>query len=61
MKAPALKGEARWAVRKEMRTAYEDGLTVAQVAARFGRSYGNTHQLLMEAGTAMRAQGGPRR
>jgi hypothetical protein len=44
-----------------MRTAYEDErLTIAQVAARFGRSYGNTHQLLIEADARIRPQGGPR-
>lgn len=60
-KAPALRGPDRASVREEMRRAYEtEQLTIHQVAARFGRSYGNTHQLLIEAGTRIRPQGGPR-
>lgn len=54
-------GHQRAAVRQEMRKAYEEErLTIHQVAARFGRSYGNTHQLLREADTEFRPQGGNR-
>lgn len=42
-----------------MRKAYEiEQLTVKQIAARYGRSYGTTHKLLQEADTAMRSRGG---
>jgi DNA-directed RNA polymerase specialized sigma24 family protein len=59
-KATQLRGAERITVRQEMRHAYEvEGLTVAQVAERFGRSYGNAHKLLHEAGTVMRPQGTP--
>lgn len=58
-RAPILHGADRIRVRQEMRHAYEqDRLTVHQVAARFGRSYGTTHKLLSEAGTVMRGRGG---
>lgn len=60
-KSPILMGHQRAAVRHAMRKAYEEErLTIHQVAARFGRSYGNTHQLLREAGTEIRPQGGNR-
>lgn len=55
MRAPILEGAERVRVRQEMRSAYEqEHLTIHQVAARFGRSYGNTHALLREAGTTIR-------
>lgn len=57
-KAPALYGEERIKVRGDMRAAYDSGLTVHQVAVQFSRSYGSTHQLLREALTEMRPQGG---
>jgi DNA-directed RNA polymerase specialized sigma24 family protein len=58
-RAPIIAGAARSKLRQEMRAAYEDGLTIHQVAARFGRSYGTTHKLLTEAQTPMRPRGGP--
>lgn len=58
-RAPIISGQARVNLREEMRQAYEvDRLTVKQIAARFERSYGMTHTLLMEAETQMRPRGG---
>jgi len=58
-RAPILAGGERIQVRQDMRRAYEErGLTVHQVAAEFGRSYGTTHKLLTEAATVMRGRGG---
>lgn len=58
-RAPILSGAERIEVRQRMRRAYEiERMTIHQIAARFNRSYGNTHTLLTEAGTEMRDQGG---
>ena len=60
-RAPIVSGAERAELRAEMRRAYEEeGLTVAEVASRFGRSYGTTHKLLTEAMTTIRPQGGRR-
>ena len=60
-RALPLMGPERAELRGRMRQAYEEEhLTIPQVAARFGRSYGTTHKLLTEAGTKMRPQGGRR-
>jgi transposase len=59
MRAPIISGVARANLRAEMQQAYEvDGLTIEQVAERFGRSYGTTHKLLTEANTEIRPRGG---
>lgn len=58
-RAPQISGQARANLREEMRQDYEvEGLTVKQLAAKYERSYGLTHQLLMEADTQMRPRGG---
>lgn len=60
-RAPIVMGAERANLRAEMRQAYEvDGLTIKQVAAKFGRSYGTTNKLLHEAGTDVRSRGGNR-
>jgi hypothetical protein len=52
-------GEERRNLRDAMKKAYEDDeLTIPQIAAKFGRSYGNTHVLLREAGAEIRPPGG---
>lgn len=56
-KAPPLFGPERSKLRAAMRTEYEAGLTIVEVAAKFARSYGTTHKLLHEAGTAIRLRG----
>lgn len=57
-RAPTVMGDDRVRLRAEMRAAYEGGMTIHQVAERFGRSYGSTHVLLHEAQTVMRPRGG---
>lgn len=43
------------------RDLYESGHTIHYVAAMFGRSYGWTYDLLLDAGTVLRSQGARRR
>jgi hypothetical protein len=54
----ALTGTAREAAAEDCRELYEQGCSVRSVADRIGRSYGCTHQLLVEAGTTFRARNG---
>lgn len=59
---PKLTGPDRAAVAADCRELYEQGSSVRSVAARFGRSYGVTHALLVEAGTTFRDKlGRPRK
>lgn len=53
-----LTGRARAAAAADCREYYEAGNSVRSVADRFGRSYGSTHQLLVEAGTQFRGKDG---
>lgn len=58
-RAPIVAGVERERLREAMRHAYEvEGLTITQVAVKFGRSYGSTHVLLHEARTDVRSRGG---
>lgn len=57
-KAPKLIGTERARLKHEMRRAYEGGLTIMEVAEKFGRSYGNTHMLLHESGVTIRPRRG---
>jgi hypothetical protein len=58
---PKLEGAERQRITKAMRKDYEHGLTLRQVAAKYGRSIGGTRALLLEAGTVMRPNpSGPR-
>lgn len=43
----------------ELRSAYERGASIRNLAASTGRSYGSIHSLLRESGTTMRSRGGP--
>jgi predicted transcriptional regulator len=43
----------------ELRSAYEKGASIRNLAAATGRSYGSVHSMLRESGTAMRGRGGP--
>jgi len=53
-KLPKLAGAERKRIATAMRKDYEYGLTLRQVAAKYGRSIGGTRGLLLEAGTAFR-------
>lgn len=57
-KAPVIKGAERIALRQAMRQDYESGMTIQQVRAKHGRTYGTTWVLLHEAGTEIRPRGG---
>ena len=43
----------------ELRSAYERGASIRNLAASTGRSYGSGHSLIRESGTTMRSRGGP--
>ncbi len=43
----------------ELRSAYERGASIRNLAASTGRSYGSVHSLLRESCTTMRSRGGP--
>ena len=43
----------------ELRSAYERGASIRNLAASTGRSYGSVHSQLRESGTTMRSRGGP--
>ena len=45
----------------ELRSAYEGGASIRNLAAATGRSYGSIHSMLRESGTKMRSRGGPNR
>ena len=58
-RAPIVMGPERARLRAEMRQVYEtEGLTIKQVAERFGRSSGTTYKHLHEAGADVRSRGG---
>ncbi|BDB43051.1 transcriptional regulator [Mycobacterium kiyosense] len=44
---------------RELRSAYERGASIRNLAASTGRSYGSVHSMLLESGTTMRSRGGP--
>lgn len=44
---------------RELRSAYEGGASIRNLAASSGRSYGSVHSMLLESGTTMRSRGGP--
>jgi hypothetical protein len=50
-----LKGAERAETQARVRTAYEAGATVREVAQEIGRSYSATYKLLVEAGAAFRS------
>jgi len=43
----------------ELRSAYERGASIRNLAAATGRSYGSIHGMLLESGTTLRGRGGP--
>jgi hypothetical protein len=58
MPGKRLSGTAREDLREDLRADYEAGDSVRMLAQEYGRSYGQTHKLLREAGTSMRPRGG---
>lgn len=51
-------GRERAALAKRVKKAYKGGLTIREIAAAEGRSYGFTHALLLESETPLRNRGG---
>lgn len=56
-----LVGPARTELAETLKTKYEGGRTVRQLAEAHACSYGKTYALLTEAKTTMRSRGGDRR
>ena len=54
-------GESRDKLRDELKTQYEAGASIRSLAEQTGRSYGFVHNVLVEAGVALRRRGGPNR
>jgi transposase len=43
---------------KQAVSRYKKGASIRQIADEFGRSYGNVHRMLREAGVELRGRGG---
>jgi transposase-like protein len=60
VRKPAQKSnKTREQLLRELRSAYEQGASIRNLAATTGRSYGSVHSMLRESGTTMRGRGGP--
>jgi transposase-like protein len=55
---PAVRGDARVAVRADLARRYRDGASVRKLAREVGKSYGFVYRMLEEAGVTMRPRGG---
>ena len=55
---PRLTGEERSSVGKQMREQYDEGLSIRQIASKYGRSIGGTRRLLEENGVVYRGGAG---
>jgi hypothetical protein len=58
IKSKRIGGDVRLEFRRTLRRQYEGGMSIRQLAAHHGRSFGNVRQLLVEAGTTLRPRGG---
>jgi len=58
-KSPQKSNKTREQLLHELRSAYEQGASIRNLAATIGRSYGSVHSMLRESGTTMRSRGGP--
>ena len=56
-----LTGKDRTGLARQLRSGYEKGASIRDLAASSGRSYGFVHRLLVESGASLRARGGPTR
>jgi transposase len=54
-------GADRSALGKQVAARYAKGVSIRDLAAELGRSYGFVHRLLVEAQVTLRGRGGPRR
>lgn len=55
-----LKGGQREEIKQQAKDWYLQGCTIHSTAAKIGRSYGGTRDLLLEAGGKLRPRGGMR-
>lgn len=53
-------GATRIKLAERLKRQYEQGRSIRELANEHGRAYSSVHQLLTEAGTALRGHGGPR-
>ncbi|MFF8848358.1 helix-turn-helix domain-containing protein [Streptomyces sp. NPDC015127] len=58
---PLAPGPERDRLAAELRARYESGASIRTLAKETGRSYGNVHQLLLDAHVTFRASGGAQR
>jgi DNA-directed RNA polymerase specialized sigma24 family protein len=58
VKGSQVKGDKRDALREKIRTDYESGASIRQIAVSLDRSYGFVHRLLLEARVELRRRGG---
>jgi hypothetical protein len=58
---PVLKGDEREALANDLAARYRAGASIRALVSRTGRSYGNVHRLLSEAGVELRTRGGDQR
>ncbi|MFF7880960.1 helix-turn-helix domain-containing protein [Streptomyces sp. NPDC020794] len=59
-RAPILEGAERRRVAADLADRYNRGATIKAIAEEVGRSYGNVHQLLVEAEVTFRSPVGHR-
>jgi len=57
-KGTRVSGAARDSLTSDLRTQYESGASIRELAAETGRSYGFVHRLLVESGVTLRGRGG---
>lgn len=60
-KGRRITGSARQSLTADVRSQYERGSSIRELAAETGRSYGFIHRLLVEADVPLRGRGGPTR
>jgi len=54
-------GDERSSLTTRLRTEYEGGASIRELAESTGRSYGFVHRILSESGVTLRGRGGPKR
>lgn len=57
-KGSRVSGDARDKLASELSQKYSNGMSIRELAAETGRSYGFVHRLLVESGVTLRGRGG---
>jgi hypothetical protein len=60
-KGRRITGAEREALTTEIKSRYDNGASIRELAADTGRSYGFIHRLLVESEATLRGRGGPTR